>query len=87
MLPIYYNEEWNNSDGEILEHIIYESDEKNFSEIITKALHIDESNARKNIIAKLTQEKIKFEARRRQDIDVILLATDHDDARQIIPQL
>ncbi len=82
-----YHEEWNNSDGEILDHIIYQPREKNFSEIITKALHIDKSYARKNFIAKLVQKKIKFEARRRQDIDVILLATDHDDARQIIPQL
>ena len=82
-----YHEEWNNSDGEILDHIIYEPNEKNFSDIITKILHIDESYARKNFISKLIQKKIKFEARRRQDIDVILLATDHNDARQIIPQL
>ena len=31
-----YHEEWNNSDGEILDHIIYEPNEKNFSDIITK---------------------------------------------------
>ena len=82
-----YHEEWSNSDGEILDHIVYDSSEKNFSDIISKALHIDESYARKNFITKLIQQKIKFEARRRQDIDVILLATDHNDARQIVPQL
>ncbi|OUU75468.1 MAG: hypothetical protein CBC29_04000 [Methylococcaceae bacterium TMED69] len=82
-----YLEEWSNSHGEILDHIVYDPNEKNFSEIITKVLHIDESHARKNMITKLIQKKIKFEARRRQDIDVILLAMDHENARQIIPQL
>ena len=82
-----YLEEWIRSDGELLDHIIYDPNEQKFSDIITKALHIDASHARKNFIAKLVQKKIKFEARRRQDIDVILLATDHNNARQIIPQL
>ena len=82
-----YLEEWRNSDGVILDHIVYDPSEKNFSDIISKALHINESHARKNFIAKVIQKKLKFEARRRQDIDVILLATDHDNTRQIIPQL
>ena len=82
-----YHEEWNNSDGEILDHIVYDPNEKNFSDIITKALHINESSRTKKFHRKSNPKKLKFEARRRQDIDVILLATDHDNTRQIIPQL
>ena len=82
-----YQKEWINSGGEILDNIVFDKNETNFSKIITETLHITQSHFRKNTLEKLLQEKVKFEARRRQDIDVILLATDHDDTRQILPQL
>ena len=82
-----YQKEWINSGGKILDNIVFDKNETNFSKIITETLHITQSHFRKNTLEKLLQEKVKFEARRRQDIDVILLATDHNDTRQILPQL
>ena len=63
-----YQEEWSNSEGKVLANIVFDPSQKNFSEIIIRALHIDESYKRRKNLAKLIQSKLKFEARRRRGI-------------------
>ena len=50
-------------------------------------LNIDESEARKNELARLINEDLAFTQRRRQDIDFIFLIAEPGPARQINPTL
>ena len=54
---------------------------------IKKALNIDRSIARKNLIRTLLGTKLQFEYRIRNDIEIIVVAANEAQARQILPQL
>lgn len=80
-------EHWQQLDGEVMEAQRYDPSRHDFSEAVIELLNIDESRARKRDLERLTGLDIKFEPRRRQDVDFIYLAAFPNQARQIRPQL
>ena len=58
-----------------------------YSNVIKRALHIEESQKRARGIRALFPQPIEFEPRRRQDADVLFLVARPSEARQIKPTL
>jgi outer membrane PBP1 activator LpoA protein len=73
--------------GKLLSASGYVSTATDFSNAIKKILLLDESYARRDRLAANLGKKLEFEPRRRQDVDVIFLASKAKAARQIKPQL
>ena len=80
-------DQWQKQGGEALNSAFLNSKNTNYSKIIQQALGVKASKNRKNRVQQLTHEPIEFEPRRRQDIDVIFLASHSQQARQIKPLL
>ncbi|MBR9909087.1 MAG: ABC transporter substrate-binding protein [Gammaproteobacteria bacterium] len=60
---------------------------ENFSELISRALHINQSEERAKAMRGLLNRNLEFEPRRRQDIDMLFLVARSQEARQINPTL
>ncbi|MEC9375862.1 MAG: penicillin-binding protein activator [Pseudomonadota bacterium] len=74
--------------GQILKAENYPTNETDFSQVITSALLIKESDARRNSLANLIGKKLQYEPRRREDVDFIFLASQKPkEAQQLRPQL
>lgn len=82
-----FKDEWEKFGGEIVSENSYNSKKNDFSKPIKSLLAIDKSYERKRSISKLLRTKLRFDARRRQDIDFIFMATFPRQARLIPPQL
>jgi outer membrane PBP1 activator LpoA protein len=82
----YFEKNWQDLGGTIVETQTYKPKETDFSEPIKKLLHLDESENRFNKIRESIPE-IKFTPRRRQDADVLFLSANSFEARLINPQL
>ena len=82
-----YRETWRELGGIVVSEISFDPSESDHSNLIKKALNIDRSIARKNLIRTLLGTKLQFEYRRRDDIDIIVVAANEAQARQILPQL
>lgn len=78
---------WQRLGGVILASEAYIETDNDHSETIKRLLHISQSEARRELIARLTHQKIQFESRPRQDLDFIFLAADARRGRMIKPQL
>ncbi len=80
-----FTREWQKLGGDY--QYDYRFDEKNdYSTIIKRAMHIDQSIERAKRLRSLVG-KIEFEPRRRQDVDAIFVAASASQARQIKPTL
>ena len=73
--------------GEVLEQERYEFSNSDFSAPLRKLLNLDESDNRNTQLKYLLNEDIKFEPRRRQDVDFVFMAAFPRQARLIVPQL
>lgn len=73
--------------GEILEQQTYALDSNDFSNQIRNLLNLDESWQRYRNLKTLLHKNIKFEPRRRKDVDFIFMAAFPRQARLITPQL
>ena len=73
--------------GQLLQFRSYNSDSQDFSLAITTLLNIQSSNQRRQRLAANLGVSLEFEPRRRQDIDVIFVATDAGTGRLLVPQL
>lgn len=82
-----FAENWQQLGGTVLEEQRYPPDQSDFSEQIRAILNLDESDQRHKSLEKLLKENLKFEPRRRQDVDFIFLAAFPRQARLIRPQL
>jgi outer membrane PBP1 activator LpoA protein len=82
----YFDRNWQDLGGRIVETQTYKPKETDFSEPIKKLLNLDESEIRYNKIRGLIPE-VKFTPRRRQDADVLFLNANSFEARSINPQL
>lgn len=82
-----FEETWQQLGGTVLEQQVYPSEQSDFSKQIRAALNLDESDERHRKLEKLLHENLKFEPRRRQDVDFIFLAAFPRQARLIRPQL
>jgi outer membrane PBP1 activator LpoA protein len=82
-----FNERLVQLGGELVDIAFYKANDKVFSEPTQHLLKIDESAARYKRLKWLLKDDIKFEQRRRQDIDFVFIAAFPRQARQIRPEL
>jgi len=78
---------WQRLGGIVLSSQAYAEDESDYSEAIKRLLNITESEARKDMLENKLGQKLKFDARPRQDIDLIFLIADARHGRLLKPQL
>ncbi len=82
-----FADRWQAIGGKVVAHETYNSGQQDFSIPIRKLLSIDNSRNRYRSVATIIKQRVKYTARRRQDIDFIFLAAYPRQARQIRPQL
>ncbi len=75
------------SGGQVLGAELIEEDTYDYSQQLRKLLALNSSNARKRRLEQLLDTKIEFEPAIRDDIDVIFMAVDPEQARLLRPQL
>jgi len=73
--------------GEVRSTKTYQSKRNDFSNSITNLLNLSQSTQRYKKIRRTLGKSVKFEAYRRQDIDMIFIAGQPRAARSILPQL
>jgi outer membrane PBP1 activator LpoA protein len=73
--------------GHVVGSNIYPARKSDYSTAITSLLNLTTSNHRKSILQQTIKEQVSFEARRRQDVDMIFIAANSRQARLIKPQL
>jgi hypothetical protein len=82
-----FRTELENLGGQLLQFRSYDSDNQDFSLAITTLLNIQSSSQRRQRLAANLGVPLEFEPRRRQDVDVIFVATDAGTGRLLVPQL
>ncbi len=83
----YISEDWEQTEGIMLEYQFYTPKENDFSKPIKALLNLDESKYRYNQVKRFLATEIHFSERRRQDVDAIFLSAQPQEARSIYPQL
>jgi len=78
---------WEDLGGVIVSEQTYKPTNSDFSTPIKKLLNIDQSEDRRNRLSKELGVNLRFEPRRRQDVDMIFMAAFPRQARLIPPQL
>lgn len=73
--------------GHVVGGETYPSRKSDYSVSIKKLLNLTTSNLRKSMIQQVIGQPVKFDPRRRQDIDMIFVAANSRQARLIKPQL
>ncbi len=86
-LSLAFQESFEAANGKILETVILPKDNYDYSAELQKVLRIGQSHRRHQKLQNLTGLALKFEPSIRQDIDVIFLTTDAQQAQLIRPQL
>ncbi len=82
-----FRERWEMLGGILLESQSYDAKGRDLSKPILTLLDIDESKARRREIQRILIENVKYEPRRRQDVDLVFFAAKPKIARQIRPLL
>lgn len=82
-----FQQRWEQLGGKVIETQQYNAERQDFSGPIQDLLNITESRRRARAMRLLLDRDIKFEPRRRKDLDFIFLAAYPRQARQIRPQL
>lgn len=83
----FFNDYWVAKGGNLLEDVRYPSSTQDFTRLLKPPLHIDLSEQRGLQIKRFINSRIKFTARRRQDIDLVVVLGYPLKARQIKPAL
>jgi len=73
--------------GHVVSSTVYPAKKNDYSAAIKNLLNLTTSNHRKSILQQVIKEQVKFDARRRQDVDMIFIAANSRQARLIKPQL
>lgn len=81
-----FREAWEAQGGTVI-NISQFSGQGDYSSVIKRALHIDLSEQRHSRLRVLLNRPLEFEPRRRQDADMVFLAAQAGEARQIKPTL
>lgn len=81
-----FREKWLALGGEITKDYRYK-DQRSYSNLVKRALKINESEQRRNAVRALLGKPLEFEPRRRKDIDFIFLYSHAAAARQLKPIL
>ncbi|UCH52536.1 MAG: penicillin-binding protein activator [Pseudomonadota bacterium] len=79
--------QWERLGGTILAAEAYQADGSDYSEPIKRLLNINQSEARRGMMEAKVAQKLQFEARTRQDVEMVFLAADAASGRLIKPQL
>ncbi|MDQ7014815.1 MAG: penicillin-binding protein activator [Gammaproteobacteria bacterium] len=83
-----FQAEFSRLGGQLLEHANYGNKESDFSAPIEQLMKLGASKQRKrNLQRTIGLQSIKFEPRRRQDVDMVFIAANPAQARLIKPQL
>jgi len=82
-----FEAEFLQEDREIVAAMRYLESQNDHSATLQRALKIDQSKARKKKLENTLQMQLEFEPSRRDDVDVIFMAANAGQARQIRPQL
>lgn len=82
-----FRERWETLGGTVLEQQSYDQTKNDYSIPIKTLFDINESEARRANLRRTLDSDLKFEARRRQDVDVLFLGAFPRQARLIRPQL
>lgn len=82
-----FGEEFVAGGGEIAAGAVFDPAESDHSPLLTSLLKIDESTDRKNRLQATLGVSLSFEPARRDDFDLVFLAADPEQGRQIRPQL
>jgi len=82
-----FSERFESLGGRVVGSAVYPGKKNDYSTSIKNLLNLTSSNHRKIILQKTIEEQVKFDARRRQDIDMIFIAANSRQARLIKPQL
>ena len=73
--------------GQVQDAERYNPANSDYSDPIQRALNLQQSEARYHALRRITGQDIKFEPRRRQDVDFVFMAAFPQQARLIAPQL
>jgi outer membrane PBP1 activator LpoA protein len=73
--------------GHVVDSSVYPAKKNDYSASIKNLLNLTTSNHRKSILQQVIKEQVRFESRRRQDVDMIFIAANSRQARLIKPQL
>ena len=84
---VFFNEYWNNKGGTVLSQVIYPSATRDFTPLLKPPLQIDLSEDRGRQLKRFINSRIQTSARRRQDIDLVVVLGYPMVARQIKPAL
>ena len=82
-----FKNQWTAIGGQVVGQQSYTPTKRDFSQPIKNLLEINSSQQRFRKLTTVLHRKIKFTARRRQDVDFIFLAAYPRQARQIRPQI
>jgi outer membrane PBP1 activator LpoA protein len=82
-----FQAEFLQDDREIIAATRYLESENDHSAVLERLLLIDESKARAQRLENVLQMQLEFEPTRREDVDVIFMAANSTQARQLRPQL
>jgi hypothetical protein len=86
-LQLAFSERFEALGGRVVGSETYPSKKNDYSNAIKKLLNLNTSNSRRSIIQQVIGEPVKFEPRRRQDVDMVFIAANSRQARLIKPQL
>jgi len=78
---------WQRLGGIVVASQDYLPDQSEYTDPVKRVLNVAQSEERKDRLETVVKMKLKFDARPREDIDFIFLATDAKHARLIKPQL
>lgn len=81
-----FREQWINLGGEVIDEQRYR-DQRSYSPLIESAVAVDLSKKRKQALERMIGESLKFEPRRRKDIDFVFLLAYSLQGQQIKPLL
>ncbi len=84
---VFFNQYWNNKGGTVLSQVIYPSATRDFTPLLKPPLQIDLSEERGRQLRRFINSRIQTSARRRQDIDLVVVLGYPMVARQIKPAL
>lgn len=83
----YFRQQWEKRGGRIVGIVHYQKNVKDFSPLLKAPLHIDASEARGVQLRRFVNSRLKTSARRREDVDLVLLLGYPEVARRIKPSL
>lgn len=82
-----FTSKFNELDGQVLAVGYYDPSASDFTPAIVNTFNIDYSKARRREVSATIGQPVGFEARRRQDIDMIFIAGDPRQVRLLMPQI